>query len=96
MIQNDALENLIHSFQTFYQNYVNRKLDIGYYRTFNEISSFSLLWNRNLKWNLSYLIDSEEMMKQYPNNIDISFNMNLLREMYQYLTMIYFSSKARK
>lgn len=96
MIQSDALENLIHSFQTFYQNYVNRKLDIGYYRTFNEISSFSLLWNRNLNLNLSYLIDSEEMMKQYPNNIDISFNMNLLREMYQYLTMIYFSSKARK
>ena len=92
MIQNDGLNNLIDTFQGFYQNYVDMNLDIGYYRLFNEVSSFVLKWNR-MNSRTTYVINSEEILKRYSKDIiDITFNATLLREMYQYLSLIYFSN----
>lgn len=92
MIQNDGLNNLIDTFQGFYQNYVDMNLDIGYYRSFNEVSSFVLKWNR-INSRTTYVINSEEILRRYSKDIiDITFNATLLREMYQYLSLIYFSN----
>lgn len=92
IIQNENIESLISSFQTFYKNYVERQLEIGYYRPFNEVSSFVLDWKDDLNPTKKYMIDSLNMANKYRENIDISYNANLLREMYQYLSYIYFSS----
>ncbi|MDD3122052.1 MAG: hypothetical protein PHC62_00890 [Candidatus Izemoplasmatales bacterium] len=90
MIQNDGLDNLITNFQMFFNDYINRKLDVGYYRSFNETSSFMLDWNRTLNPSQRYMIDSLEMASRHADNINFSFNMNLLREIYGYISSIYF------
>jgi len=92
MIQQDSINEVIKVFQNFYNDYINKKLDIGYYRTFNAESKFVLKWDSNTHKQL-YAFDSISTAIKYKELIDISFNMNLLREIFSYFSNIYFTNK---
>jgi len=67
-----------------YKQYVTLNMDIGFYREYNSDSSYKIL-------NSEYrIIDAYDKDKSC---IDISYNMNILRELYSYIAAIYFANK---
>ena len=85
-LENGNLKNIFSYFNTFFNDYINMKLDLGFYREFNPQSKFvskSISGNR-------YIFDTIEEKDKYI--IDISYNLNLLRELYRILLNI---SKGR-
>lgn len=78
---NDALSYI----SEIYNLYIERKLDIGYYRTFDSESIFPIVANGSI-YKLPYCD---------PSNIgalDISYNLtNVIRKLYDYAIQIYFS-----
>lgn len=66
-------------FNDYYNKYINRELPIDYYREFNSSSAFRLLnQNTQLLFHPAPTILSESDK----NKIDISYNINILRELY--------------
>ena len=65
-------------FNQFYTQYVNKQLDIDYYREFNATSGYRI--NSNFE---NFILNSIE--KQHLDRIDIGFNLNILRTIYSYL-----------
>ena len=84
MIQNNTIEDTIHYYNTFYEQYINRKLPIGYYREFNSLSKY-----RVGKYLLDYIDNS------YINIVDINTNIYLLRDIFSVLSDIYFNKSNR-
>ena len=99
-IQTDGIDKAINDLHYFYNNYVSRKLDIGYYREFNAMSLFRIsinITNRLVSVNpqlqkdigLEYVNDNDE----YRKYINISYNMNYLRTIWSYLTSIHYDKR---
>lgn len=90
MIENDSLENTIVSFNRFYQSYISKELDIGYYRNFNADSNYTLIYKSPFNSNLSYELEQVNPMTFSDYSVlNISYNMNLLRVIFQYLSSIH-------
>ena len=85
MIQNNTIEDTIQYYNNFYEQYINRKLPIGYYREFNATSKFKVG---------KYLLD--HLDSSYINIIDINTNIYLLRDIFAVLSDIYFNNKNRR
>lgn len=68
----------------FYNNYVDRKLDIGYYRNFNAESDYNIMANGTV-YSVPYC--NPNMAR----SIDISCNLGIIRLINSYLTNMYFS-----
>lgn len=69
-----------------YNSYIERKLDIGYYRTFNSDSVFPIVANGKI-YQMPYCDP------QHVNALDISYNLNyIIRKLYDYAIQMYFSS----
>lgn len=67
-------------FNDYYHKYINRELPIDYYREFNSSSAFRLLnQNTQLMFHPAPTLLPDSFDK---NKIDISYNMNILRELY--------------
>lgn len=84
MIETTDIAEAIQAFQLFYKDYINLNLNIEYYRTFNSDSIFNII-------NTDYVLT---VMKDNIKNkqcLNISYNMNFLREIYGILSNIYFS-----
>ena len=80
------LVDAINVFNDYYNQYINRVLPIEYYRTFDS--------------NSSYLVNMMGTLYMVPyvkdiNMLDISYNLNFLRELYGYLSYMYFSANKR-
>lgn len=67
-----------------YKQYVSLNMDIGYYREYNSDSSYKIL---NSEYRILDAYDKDKY------SIDISYNMNILRELYSYIAAIYLSNK---
>lgn len=85
MIQNNTIEDTIQYYNTFYEQYINRKLPIEYYREFNAISKFKVG---------RYLLDYID--SSYINMVDINTNIYLLRDIFAVLSDIYFNRMNKR
>lgn len=65
-------------FNEFYSQYVNRQLPIDYYREFNSSSSYRILSKDTVIKQVGPMFVDQK----YISNIDISYNINILREIY--------------
>ena len=85
MIQNNTIEDTLQYYNNFYEQYINRKLPIEYYREFNSRSKFKVG---------RYLLDYIDL--SYINMIDINTNLYLLRDIFAVLSDIYFNKTNRR
>ena len=90
MVENDSLENIISGFNRFYHSYINRELNIGYYRNFNASSNYTLNYKSPFNLNMSYELENinPATFSDY-SILNISYNMNFLRVIFQYLSSIH-------
>ena len=70
-------EVAINQFNSFYNSYVNRELDIRYYREFNSDSSFRIVGKT------TYLLTDHNTVPV--NRVNIDYNLSILRILYSYL-----------
>lgn len=85
-IQNKTIEEAIQIFQNVYNNFIARKMDIEYYRSFDADSSFYIM-SRDFALDVITIKDI--------NNIDITINLQILRDIHSILSDMYFSTKKR-
>jgi hypothetical protein len=73
--------NEVYELSFIYNQYINRQLESGYYREFNPESLFKL----NSRMYTDILPD-----EKYVSILDISYNINFMRDLFGILTSIYF------
>lgn len=78
------VEDAIKSFSDFFNDYINGDLDIGYYREYNPASMYSIL---NSSYKISLADNNIDKLKV----ININYNMNILRELFGYISNKYFT-----
>lgn len=91
-ILSDILEQLVYGnineainiFNSYYNSYILKQLPIEFYRTFDAYSVYVIHTVNN-----AYTVNSVSNL----NDIDISYNLNFMRELYGYLSQIFFSMK---
>lgn len=84
-IEMGNIESAISSFTDFFNDYTTGKLDIGYYREFNSDAMYSII---NSPYKV-FTADNDEYTKT--NIININYNMNVLRDLFGYLSDKYFT-----
>jgi hypothetical protein len=83
--QTESINETINLLTIFYNQYINRELEIDYYRPFNSESLFLLASKSTFsKFKAEFL---EEFNKKH---IDITHNLNILHELHGVLSEIYF------
>lgn len=85
LLQTDSVQECLKYISSFYESYVKRELPIGYYRTFDADSVYKLNV-RTLSYGLQYIDDTYENRK----DLDINFNVYIIRTLYSYISDIYF------
>ena len=86
--QTEPIEDTIGLLKTFYNNYINRRLDIGYYRRFDGESCFD--FNEISKY---CTFKAKYIPQQYIDQIDISYNLDILTQLIKIYSGIYFQKK---
>ena len=81
--QIESLKDTINLLITFYESYLKLELDIGYYREFNAESLFSIK-----RIGVSSVYKADFLGEDSKSYIDISCNLNILRELIGIFTMI--------
>lgn len=77
LINTQPISTVIDYYMSFYNQYINRQLDIGFYRELNSDSCYTIPFNTGSNFTrigFSYATD--------PKQIDISYNAGILRELY--------------
>lgn len=87
-IQRSSIEDTLELVNDFYEDYINRRLDIRYYREFNNMSEYRITFAR---FNRSYIIP--ELGSADLKNIDINFNLRILRDLIKVVDQIYFNQR---
>lgn len=87
--QIEGIKQAIPILQSFYNRYINRDLEIGYYRELNPQSYFKL--DSRMSMNSSLYMD--HAFNGHKKLIDISYNDNLLRHFAKIYSSIYFNAK---
>lgn len=80
-LQVEGIIEAVNMIQNFSEAYINKKLDINYYRKFNSESNFDLIYDDTL-WSSTHISDIEL--------IDIRYNYEILRDLYSVLISFYF------
>jgi hypothetical protein len=87
--QIDPIEDCIDLIQSFYNKYINLELDVGYYRNFNNLSDYTLKIKSMInRFNATFLPDNVDK-----RCLDISYNMNVLMDLYKIYSNVYFQQK---
>ena len=76
-LESGNLKDLFSYFDIFFNNYINMKLDIGYYREFNPESKFVTKQINGTRYVFDVANEEHRML------IDNSYNLNILRELYR-------------
>ena len=85
-IERSNVEDVLNRWNEFYNAYVNKQLDIGFYREFNEESCYRISMKDK-----SFLLEAaSEQNKPY---IDINYNLRILRDLMKVVDSIYFSRR---
>lgn len=86
-LMNDGyVEEAISSFNNFYKSFLALDLNVEYYREYNPDSMFRVI---NSNYGLMYMPDDYAVKK----NINTSRNIKVLRDIYSYISTVYFSIK---
>lgn len=85
-IERSSTEEVLNRCNEFYTAYVNRQLDIGFYREFNAESCYRI----SMKDKSFLLAAAGENNKPY---IDINYNLRILRDLMKVVDSIYFSRR---
>lgn len=83
------IQDTIDIVTTFYTKYIQLQLECGYYREFNNQSMFRLKDISN--YYSSYGLES--ITEEQKTNLDITYNLNLIRELHQIYSGLYFSRR---
>jgi len=84
----DSIENTLWLIQAFSQKYVSLDLDIGYYREFNPASQY------RIQGGLHYMeLLADHLPEKDKYCLNISYNYNILRELYKIFSQIYFNKR---
>lgn len=75
----------VNMIQYFSELYINRKLNIGYYRTFDSNSKFDIIEDGNYTWSVTSISNPERII-----DIDIRYNYEIIRDIYGVLISLYF------
>ena len=86
-LESGNVKDAFNYFNKFFDDYINLRLDLGYYREFNPESKFM---SKPISGH-RYIFDSFD--KKDINILDINYNANILRDLYRILLNI---SKGRK
>lgn len=90
-VQIEGIEVAIRMLKEFYNQYVTRNLDVGFYRMFDNES----LYHFNFRSFVSSGFATAEAESFDKNLIDISFNLSILVELQKILINIYFDKYRR-
>lgn len=77
-VEQASIQDAINFISNFYQKYVKKELDIGFYRELNSASSYR---TKSIGYGLSSVTNL--------NNIDINYNASIIRELWQIILMKY-------
>lgn len=86
-IETDPIKDSIELIKAFYTKYINRDLDIEYYRQFGPKSMFDTLFNSPVLKS-RYLVNNP-LSNQ--SNLVIDYNASIIRELYKIVCNIYFN-----
>lgn len=75
--QLDSIQEVLGLLYDFHHNYINRSLEIGYYREFNNFSKYRIINIQGSQY--SYMMD--DTISSDINYLDISFNENILKQL---------------
>ena len=89
-IERSDIEEVIDSYNEFYINYLNKQLDVGFYREFNSQSGFRI--PARIGDITSFILPSVEEHQKY--SIDINYNLRILRDLFKVINSIYFSRRG--
>lgn len=81
VMQLESIENAISVLKLFTQRYLNRDLDIGYYREFNQYSCF--------RFGDRWMSDGAD--EKYISEVNITNNLYILRQLLKILSELYFA-----
>lgn len=87
------LDDAINLLQTFYNQYINRELDIGYYRRYDQISGFDTNIQTPI---LQHKYNIKHLSQEHREMIDISYNAQIIIEFYKMVANMYFSGGQKK
>lgn len=80
-LQVQGIIEAVNILQGFSLAYINRQLEVNYYRKFNSESDFDLL-NQGMLWRSTHASDV--------NTVDIRYNYEIIRDLYSILLSFYF------
>lgn len=87
----ENIEETIDIVTNFYNRYINLKLDIGYYRELNSLSNFSIKSYSDFSKFYAEFLPQDKIL-----NIDISYNLNMIRFLFQYYSLIQIEQKNKR
>ena len=87
LAEQQSLETMLTTVKNFINMYLNFELDIECYREFNRISSYRLKYRTAILFNSTYnslgtMVIDNTLKEQYKDYLDISYNYNILLELY--------------
>lgn len=85
--QYDGIVDTIDILKNIYKEYCKKNLDINYYREFNNDSRFRLYQTDNYIYYVDFIEDYQK------NDVDITYNLNILILLYKIFMNEYFKSK---
>ena len=88
-LQRSSIEETLNRCNEFYTSYLNRQLEIGYYREFDNYSQFRVTFKGSV--NKSYLLPM--VTENDIINLDINYNLRVLRDLIKVIDQIYFSQR---
>lgn len=87
--QLDNVETALSTISNFYNQYIHRELDIGYYRELNSQSCYRL----NSEFTMLGYIMANNLSNEEKQYLDIGFNAQILCTLVSYLSSIYFNKR---
>lgn len=87
MMESNPSSIVLSAIYNIYNNYIGKTYPIGYYREFNSSSKYRLIDNRSIK---SFVRLASNVGEEYKDILDISYNANILRDIYGYISSLYF------
>ena len=86
-IQRSSIEEALKLYNAFYTDYLNRVLDIHFYREFNNFNAYRISTNKR-----SYHIETD-IDQGNVNQIDINYNLKILQNLGIILDKMYFNQR---
>lgn len=89
-IETGNLQDALIWLTEIYNKYIRKELHPGFFRNFNGMSDYTIIANSR-PYSIKHCT-SREMF----DNIDISCNLNIIRELYGYVSSIYFQNNKKR